>query len=150
MSKTCIFTILLALASCLASCSSGKDKDDIEATVTQFATQYFGCHYAEAAKLCTAESEQWIRFVASNVSDSDLVVLNASQDQMQFEVDNIDFTGDSTAVVTLKAYNILDMNKIGATASVSEQSTFDFTLECHNGAWKVKLDNVPTPQRECK
>ena len=73
-------TIIMAIATfitMLFSCQTDKNEEEAEAVALNFATNYFGCHYIEASHLCTPESEQWIKFVATNVSDSDLAVLNA-------------------------------------------------------------------------
>lgn len=79
----------------LFSCQTDKNEEEAEAVALNFATNYFGCHYIEASNLCTPESEQWIKFVATNVSDSDLAVLNASEATPTYEVTDLSLDNDS-------------------------------------------------------
>ena len=77
------YTLLASAALLLAACGPSEREEEAEQTVLRFAETYFGCHYKEAAQLCTPSSEKWIRFVATNVTDSDLIGLNQSDVEPQ-------------------------------------------------------------------
>lgn len=142
-----IATYALAMLACL-SCSDGKEEKEIADVAASFARDYFGCKYTEARQLCTDSSEKWIKFVASNVSDSDLTVLNSAPSDAEFEVTDVDLTGDSTATASIEARNYLKLDAITRHGELSTSDTYRFTIECHNGKWMVHLDGVPQPEAE--
>ena len=136
-----------ALLACL-SCAADKDEKEISAVVGSFARNYFGCKYTDAQRFCTANSEKWIKFVASNVSDSDLAVLNDAPTDAEFEVTDVNLTGDSIATASIEARNYLKQNDITRHGVLSASDTYRFTLEHHNGKWLVSLSCVPLPEKE--
>ena len=142
-----ITTYALAVLACL-SCNADKEEKEIADVAANFARDYFGCKYTEARQLCTDSSEKWIKFVASNVSDSDLTVLNNAPSDAEFEVTDIDLTGDSTATASIEARNYLKLDAITRRGELSTSDTYRFTIECHNGKWMVRLDGVPLPEAE--
>ena len=142
-----IATYALALLACL-SCATDKEEKEISAVADSFAQRYFGCKYADAQRFCTASSEKWIKFVASNVSDSDLAVLNDAPTDAEFEVTDVDLIGDSIATASIEARNYLKQNDITRHGVLSASDTYRFTLERHNGKWLVSLSSVPLPEKE--
>ena len=102
-------------------------------------------NYKEAAQLCTPSSEKWIRFVATNVTDSDLIVLNQSDVEPQYEVDDLNAIDDSTMTATIEANHYFHLHDIGQKADIKEADTYTFTLRRINGQWKIDLASVPRP-----
>ncbi len=139
------YTLLASAALLLASCGPSEREEEAEQTVLRFAETYFGCHYKEAAQLCTPSSEKWIRFVATNVTDSDLIVLNQSDVEPQYEVDDLNAIDDSTMTATIEANHYFHLHDIGQKADIKEADTYTFTLRRINGQWKIDLASVPRP-----
>lgn len=138
--------IALAILSCTA-CSSNKEDKEIEATALAFMQNYFECNYKEAYRQCTAESEKWITFVASNVNDSDLTVINAIETDASFEIKDIDRESDTTATVKTEANNYMKMSAITRKGEIAEKDTYSLNLKRRNGKWLVNLTAVPTAER---
>lgn len=132
----------------LFSCQTDKNEEEAEAVALNFATNYFGCHYTEASHLCTPESEQWIKFVASNVSDSDLAVLNASETTPTYEVTDLSLDNDSNATCTITARNYLMMHDICTKGHIADEGCYKLTLTRQNGKWLVNLDGVPCAEAQ--
>jgi hypothetical protein len=139
------YTLLASAALLLAACGPSESDEEAEQTVLRFAETYFGCHYKEAAQLCTPSSEKWIRFVATNVTDSDLIVLNQSDVEPQYEVDDLNAIDDSTMTATIEANHYFHLHDIGQKADIKEADTYTFTLRRINGQWKIDLASVPRP-----
>lgn len=139
------YTLLASAALLLAACGPSERDEEAEQTVLRFTETYFGCQYKEAAQLCTPSSEKWIRFVATNVTDSDLIVLNQSDAEPQYEVNDLNAIDDSTMTATIKANHYFHLHDIGQKADIKEADTYTFTLRRINGQWKIDLASVPRP-----
>ena len=143
--------IIMAIATCITmlfSCQTDKNEEEAEAVALNFATNYFGCHYIEASHLCTPESEQWIKFVATNVSDSDLAVLNASEATPTYEVTDLSLDNDSNATCTITARNYLMLHDICTKGHIADEGCYKLTLTRQNGKWLVNLDGVPCAEAQ--
>lgn len=139
------YTLLATSALLLVGCGQSEREEEAEQTALRFAETYFGCQYKEAAQLCTPSSEKWIRFVATNVTDSDLVVLNQTDVEPQYKVDDLNAIDDSTMTATLKASHYFYLHGIDKKAEIKEADTYTFTLRRMNGLWKIDLTSVPRP-----
>lgn len=62
---------LLAGVLLTASCSYSEEKA-IEQSVVGFAQNYFNLRYQKALNACTPESEKWVRFKATNITQEDV------------------------------------------------------------------------------
>ena len=137
--------LTLVAAPLLCSCSSDKDEEKAGETAKSFAENYFGCRYAKAAELCTPESRRWIEFVATNVGDSDLYVLNNSAEEAAFEVKDMTVGDDSTATCTIEADNYLRLSSIEDKGRIASSDNYKLRLVHKNGKWLVALDCVLKP-----
>ena len=54
--------------------------------VAAFADAYFNYDFGEALKMVTPESEKWLRFAASNVTQGDVDLLNAQDDDWKEKI----------------------------------------------------------------
>ena len=142
--------IILAATALLTvcSCTSDKDKEEIENTARDFASCYFGCHFDEAIKLCDKESRKWIVFTATNISDDDIAVLNSSEVSPQYDIKEVSVDDDSTATAIVEAKEYMRASDIDTTAVISPEDTYTFKLRKRGGKWLVSLDMVPTPTKK--
>ena len=135
------FITLLFCAFC--SCSTGneenKDEQEIQALVDSFATQYYCWRFKDAARFSTEEQTQYLRFLSSNVHESDIKVLTSSSERPEFSLGEINITGE-TATVTLELSNIYQMDSLGTAPQLHKEATHHLLLTKENGQWKV--DNV--------
>ena len=142
--------IILAATALLTvcSCTSDKDKEEIENTARDFASCYFGCHFDEAIKFCDKESRKWIVFTATNISDDDIAVLNSSEVSPQYDIKEVSVDDDSTATAIVEAKEYMRASDIDTTAVISPEDTYTFKLRKRGGKWLVSLDMVPTPTKK--
>lgn len=147
--STILSSVLLSLAAVapIVSCTSSKDEEMAEEAVKNFAENYFGCKYSEAAEQCTPESRRWIEFVATNVSDSDLQVLNNSLDETSFEVKDMTVGDDSTANCVVEAHNYLRLSSIEDKGQIAPSDSYSLKLVHKGGRWLVALDGVLKPEK---
>ena len=135
------FITLLFCAFC--SCSTGneenKDEQEIQALVDSFATQYYCWRFKDAARFSTEKQTQYLRFLSSNVHESDIKVLTSSSERPEFSLGEINITGE-TATVTLELSNIYQMDSLGTDPQLHKEATHHLLLTKENGQWKV--DNV--------
>lgn len=139
------YTLLATAALMLVGCGQSEREKEVEQTALRFAETYFGCRYKEAAQLCTPSSEKWIRFVATNITDSDLAVLNQTDVEPQYKVDDLNTIDDSTMTATLKANHYFHLHNIDQKAEIKEADTYTLTLRRMKGQWKIDLTSVPRP-----
>ena len=132
------FITLLFCAFC--SCSTGneenKDEQEIQALVDSFATQYYCWRFKDAARFSTEEQTQYLRFLSSNVHESDIKVLTSSSERPEFSLGEINITGE-TATVTLELSNIYQMDSLGTAPQLHKEATHHLLLTKENGQWKV-------------
>ena len=135
------FITLLFCAFC--SCSTGneenKDEQEIQALVDSFATEYYCWRFKDAARFSTEKQTQYLRFLSSNVHESDIKVLTSSSERPEFSLGEINITGE-TATVTLELSNIYQMDSLGTAPQLHKEATHHLLLTKENGQWKV--DNV--------
>ena len=145
MKQTVVLLVSILL---LASCMPNKDERQIEDTALLFAKNYFECHYHEALQMCTPESGKWLQFVASNISDSDLSVLNNSTTEPEYKISNITYIDDSTVQVKVEASNYLYTHRIERKAFIKEHGTYTVALKRIHGEWRIDLLSVPKEDQD--
>ena len=132
------FITLLFCAFC--SCSTGneenKDEQEIQAIVDSFATQYYCWRFKDAARFSTEKQVQHLRYLSSNVHESDIKVLTSSSERPEFSLGEIYITGE-TATVTLELSNIYQMDSLGTAPQLHKEATHHLLLTKENGQWKV-------------
>ena len=135
-----IITLLFcAFCSCSTGNEENKDKQEIQALVDSFATQYYCWRFKDAARFSTEKQVQHLRYLSSNVHESDLKILTSSSERPEFTFGEINITGE-TATVTLKLSNIYQMDSLGTAPQLHKEATHHLHLAKENEQWKV--DNV--------
>ena len=89
---------LLAGVLLTASCSYREEKA-VEQSVVGFAQNYFNLRYQKALNACTPESEKWVRFKATNITQEDVDVYNSKRDTAECDVESIDLDDDKTTAI---------------------------------------------------
>lgn len=129
----------------LAGCQNHEgSKEQLTTDVDSFATLYFNWRFPDALKYCTPESEQWIRYAASNVHQADVERLRNKGEDATVGIDDIQLGDDeTTAVASITVRNFLQMDTIGQEAHLVEQASFQLSLEKDQGKWKIRMANLP-------
>ena len=130
---------LLILTSCEGLLKTEEEKAGAEATA--FATAYFNFKYQTAKEYVTEESEKWIVFAASNVTQADLDVINA-EEPAEVELLQSYLETDTTAVSVLNVTNYLSLDSVEGSVRHVEQGEFLIPLVKRDGRWKVRMANL--------
>ena len=133
-----IITLLFcAFCSCSTGNEENKDEQEIQAIIDSFATQYYCWRFKDAARFSTEKQVQHLRYLSSNVHESDIKTLTSSSERPEFTLGEIDITGE-TATATLKLSNIYQMDSLGTTPQLYKEATHHLHLSKENGEWRVE------------
>lgn len=142
MNRSNLSLFWLLLLCVVIACGGKDDADDSEEAMQQadsFATYYFNWRYVDAARFATHESRRALSFMASNVSDSDIVVLKEKAHAAKVNVEDFEQSSDSTASVAVEVANYLRINKIGSPSEIKNEGSYELHLVRRDGKWLVKL-----------
>ncbi len=124
-------------------------EEQLKTDVDSFATYYFNWHFPKAIKYCTAQSERWLKYAASNVHEADVEQLRQKAEDATIEIHDIKFEADEvSATVSISVKNFLQMDTIGQEAHFVEQAYFHLPMEIENGKWKIKMANLPQSEKK--
>lgn len=140
-------SLLWLLPLCVVIACGGKDDDDSKEAPQQadsFATYYFNWRYVDAARFATQESRKALSFMASNVSDSDIVVLKEKAHAAKVDVGDLEQSSDSTISVTVEVANYLRIRKIGSPSEIKKRGNYELSLVRRDGKWLVDLPHPLT------
>ena len=137
----CIATSLYILTACQPHEGS---EDQLKTDVDSFAILFYNWHFPEAQKYCTASSEPWLRYAASNVHKADVELLRSKAEDATVEVGDIEFGDDEiTATASITVRNFLQMDTIGQEAHLTKEAHFQLPMAMEGEKWKVQLDQMP-------
>jgi hypothetical protein len=140
---------LLLSVAIMASCNIGQEGDDVALSVAaDWADAYFNCDFHEAASYATAESEQWLRFAASNTTEQDLQTVKGGATATADDYFTV--ANDTLRVVTLHVRNFLKPVAVGEPAQLQEEGTFLVTVVKRDGKWKVRMEGLPRSEKQSR
>lgn len=142
MPRHFLLPLALLLLPFVAACGGNDTADDSLEALSQadsFATYYFNWRYVDAARFATAESLTSLSFMASNVSDSDIVALRQNAGGASVSLGEPVANTDSTLAIPVEVSNFLTLSKIGQRASLRPKGNFELQLVRRNGQWLVDL-----------
>lgn len=112
--------------------------EEAETAVAAFSKSYYSWQLAEAMPLADEALQQKLRFLASNVNQSDLNVLHQATEEPEVEIVDLALTDDATAKASLHLRNIYVMDTIGRPVHLCEEAKAELTLTLSGGKWIVK------------
>lgn len=139
------FTFIIAVIQ--ISCLGDKTENEIRNISKEFADNYFNFQYANAAQLCTPESEKWLRYVASNITNDDVKIINANQHSTKTKITNARKENDSIWTVVLSVSNAFVIDSIGKVGIIKSDEEYKFEVRMRDGRWLVNLNKVPEPNK---
>ena len=141
MAVVAITTSLYTLTGCQAHEGS---EDQLKNNLDSFATYYYNWQFPKAIKFCTASSEPWLKYAASNVHEADVELLRNKEADATVEINDIDFGDDEvSAIADITVRNFLQMDSIGKEAHLVEEADFLLPMCMEEGVWKVKMASLP-------
>lgn len=133
----CSFTVL-------ASCHSEYgDEKQLKESVDSFSTAFLNWRFVDALRFCTSESRQWLSYMASNIRQADIEALHCMSEGVSFDVDEINYSSDSTANVSVNVRNYMSMDTIGKSSHIVNDGRMVFGLVFRGSKWSIHLTAVP-------
>ena len=142
-----LFVITINLTS---SCQRISNSNDITIVADSFATNFYNWRLEKALKYCTAESKTQISFLASNISEEDIELINQRNEDASIEITNTGMLEEGIkARISMKIYNSFKMKDINSEVQLNKERDVTFNLIKVNDGWKVDLTTLKeTPTKE--
>ena len=139
--------LLVVIVSCDLDGTQGSSQTD--KCALQWAEAYFNYDLKRAAKLSTPESQKWLRFTASNITEEDLDVVRQQDQPATVTLAAVDDVNDSTWLAVVEVDHLVMPDSIGRPATVFDSpQLFRLNVVRRNNRMFVKMDGVPQPQRK--
>lgn len=144
-------TLLLAtIISFISSCQRISNSNDMTIVADSFATNFYNWRLEKAFKYCTAESKTQISYLASNISEKDIELINKRNEDASIEITNTEMQeGGVKARISMKIYNSFKMKDINSDVQLNKERDVTINLIKTNEGWKVNLTTLKdTPAKE--
>ena len=142
-----LFVITINLTS---SCQRISNSNDITIVADSFATNFYNWRLEKALKYCTAESKTQISFLASNISEEDIELINQRNEDASIEITNTGMLEEGfKARISMKIYNSFKMKDINSDIQLNKERDVSINLIKTNEGWKVDLTTLKeSPTKE--
>lgn len=137
--KKFVFVFLLLLAG--ACGDGGSDEEQAEDCALCFGQAFFNLDLHQAAELCTQDSQHWINFMATNLTQADLDLIDASG--ISVLVRKVTLTSDSTAEATVDVSHFMKWHGLEQPATIENDGEFRLDLVKRQGKWLVRMAGLP-------
>ena len=97
----------------------------------------------------TEESGKWLRFAASNTTESDLELLQRQQATVDAD-DYFPVATDTLRVVRLKVENYLSPTALGEASRQEEEGVFEVTVVKRADSWQVRMEGLPRSEKQSR
>ena len=144
-------TLLLAtIISFISSCQRISNSNDMTIVADSFATNFYNWRLEKAFKYCTAESKTQISYLASNISEKDIELINKRNEDASIEITNTEMQeGRVKARISMKIYNSFKMKDINSDIQLNKERDVTINLIKTNEGWKVDLTTLKeSPTKE--
>ena len=146
-------SLLLIIGLCLfVGCSEGDADPDLKVKerASEFAEAYFNYDFERVQKLITADSQKWLQFAASNISQADMDLLNSQQTSVTVEVESCEYVNDSTSLVTVSVRDFMQKDSIGQAGVMTDEGLFRLTLVEQDGKHYVRMEGLPRSEKQSR
>ncbi|WP_315538433.1 hypothetical protein [Prevotella koreensis] len=145
------YIVVMALFTTIVSCTIADTiRPSAEGDVAEkFANEYFNLRYKNAAQYCTKESEKFLKFAASQISNDDLAVLKDADSEATIEIEDVE-SGKHESEVTVKVSNYFEADTIGKTGRIVDEGLFKLSLVKENKKWKVRMEGLPRNEKRSR
>ena len=148
-----IYAVILLFVSTIkltSSCQRISNSNDITIVADSFATNFYNWRLEKALKYCTAESKTQISFLASNISEKDIELINQRNEDASIEITNTGMLEEGIkARISMKIYNSFKMKDINSDIQLNKERDVTINLIKNNEGWKVDLTTLKeSPTKE--
>lgn len=125
------------------------ESERAEETAQTWGTAYFNWQLSKAQQLSTPSAMPLLRWVASQLTQSDVDTLRALPEGASCEVEQLKMgQGDSTATARLTVSHYMRMDTIGKGLTLREKDTYHIDLVRKGKEWRVNLTAPLRPEEE--
>ena len=149
MKRLVMFALGLLL---LAGCEREKKDPDAKVLerVAAFADAYFNYDFEKARRMVTPDSEKWLKFAASNVTQEDVDLLNAQEGTATVVAEGYERLNDSALVVTLTVRDFLTKDSLGATGRIEAEGQFRIVAIRQDKSYLVRMEGLLRSGRQSR
>lgn len=140
------YYLLSFLVFLLTGCQliDGKSENAVDESLENWADAYFNFHYQDALEYTTPESEKWIRFAASNITEQDVdFIKKQDKNAHVIIIDRHIMAGDSTCSARIRVSNYVQLGGMGQESKQIDNAEFQVILVNRNGKWLVRMEGLP-------
>lgn len=136
------YSFLFIVLMMLVACGESKDgsEDQLMEVVDSFSVSYFNYDLMKAQRFSTVDSEKWLQFIASNIQQEDVDILRKQELPATVEIGEVNYTGDSSAIVNISVHNFLSIDSIGKAGRMTDEATFRLNAQISNGKWRIRME----------
>ena len=135
--------LLTTIISFMSSCQRITNSNDITVVADSFATNFYNWRLEKAFKYCTEESKTQICYLASNISEEDVELINQKNEDASIEITNTEMLEEGIKVrISIKIYNSFKMKDINSYVQLNKERDVTINLIKTNEGWKVDLTTL--------
>lgn len=134
--------LLLLVMATLIGCGESRDgsEEQLMEVVDSFSVSYFNYDLQKAQRFSTVDSEKWLQFIATNIQQEDVDILRQQDLPATVEIGEVNYTGDSSAIVNIYVQNFLSMDSIGKAGQMTDHASFRLNALIQNGKWRIRME----------
>ncbi len=129
---------LLLLVCFLMACNS-IPQQKAEDTAVDFSKAMYNLQFEDAKTMCTPNTSAILSFIASNLKEENIEMLKKAGEAKISVIESTLNPGDSTATVTLKVSNYLQLNMMSGKSTIEKEKEETIDLVKVNDKWLVDM-----------
>lgn len=146
--------IMFTVSACLSvTCSCSRDAmsqemDEALKAADNFAGCYFNYELEATKDYCTPESVVWLSFLASNINQEDIDIINEQDKPATVETKDVEMTSDTTAVAICEVRNFLKLDTLGRPGEIASKALYPIPLVKRDGRWLVRMEGLLQSEKQ--
>lgn len=147
------FTLSTCVLILFYSCSNTpetKENEEITTVTDNFASCYFNFNFMKAKLFCTPESEKWLKFSASNITQEDIEILNNMPTGASCETGEIRHINDTSAMADCNVSDFLRIDTLGKPGEVIRHGMYKIPVVKRRGKWMVKMEGPLQSEKQSR
>ena len=130
--------MLLLLNGCQLHDDNGSGA--VDKSLQEWAEAYFTFKYEDALEYMTPESEKWIRFAATNITEKDIDFINRQNNVVKVDILDRQISADTTCISRIRVSDFVQLGFVGQENKVVDQAEFQIPLVQRDGKWLVRME----------
>ena len=137
----CLTICLTGISMIFPACSemSSSSYRQLKNEVETFANAYFNFNFSVAIDHCDARSRRWIKYIATNLTQDDIDVLQKQPEEATVVIDNV-VLEETEGYVVVTVSNYMQLDNIGGDGVMKDKGVFRIPVVNENGKWTVRME----------